>query len=142
MFIIRFIMPSFTNHVLIQQRANINQIIFYVDEIIMESMTNVFLTIGNQIIKRNINNLGYVRRRIFHFTYKNRFHKKVLKGHLDGNNSNCRLVLLSQNMCCTSHCCPIMSTMPKVPLKLQSVHFQNFLSTISTPNRSFKTKIR
>jgi hypothetical protein len=35
-----------------------------------------------------------------------------------------------------------VSTTPKVPLKLQSVHFQNFLSIISTPNTSFKTKIR
>jgi hypothetical protein len=100
------------------------------------------LTIWNQIIMRNINNLGYVRRRILNFTYKNPFRKRVLKCHLDANNSNCCLVLLSQNMCCTSHMLSIVSNTPKVPLKLQSVHFQNFLSTISTPNKSFRTKIR
>ncbi len=103
MFIIRFIIPSFTNHVIIQQRANINQIIFNVNEMVMESMTNVFLIIWNQIIMKNMNNLGYVRRRILNFTYKNPFRKRVLKCHLDANNSNCCLVLLSQNMCCTFH---------------------------------------
>ncbi len=103
MFIIRFNIPSFTNHVIIQQRANINQIIFYANEIVMESMTNLLLTIWNQIIMRIINNFWYVRRRILNFTYKNPFCKRVLKFHLDANSSNCYLVLFSQNMCCTSH---------------------------------------
>jgi len=103
MFIIRFSIPSFTNHVIIQQKVNINQIISYANEIVVEFMKNLLLTIWNQIIMRNINNFGYVRRRIFSFTYKNPFCKKVLKCHLDANSSNCCLVFLSQNMCCTFH---------------------------------------
>jgi hypothetical protein len=56
MLIIRFSIPSLNNHVIIQQKANTNQIISYVN------MTNVLMTIWNQIIMRNINNFGYVRR--------------------------------------------------------------------------------
>jgi hypothetical protein len=54
-----------------------------------------------------------------------------------------------QVQCILSHFFHIQKVLAlKVPifftflLKLQSVHFQNFLSIISAPNRSFKTKIR
>ncbi len=140
MSIIRFNITSFTNHVIIQQMVNINQLISYANEIIMESMTNALLTIWIQIIMKNINNFRYVRR-ILNFTYKNPFRKRVLKCHLVANSSNCYLVLLNQTCVAPLTCCPIMSTTPKVPLKLQNVHFQNFLSIISAPNTSFKTKI-
>jgi len=103
MFIVRFSIPSFTNHVIIQQKVTINQIISYANEIVMEFMKNLLLTIWNQIIMRNINNFGYVKRRILSFTYNNPFRKRVLKCHLDANSSNCCLVFLSQNMCCTFH---------------------------------------
>jgi hypothetical protein len=79
MFIIGFGILSFTNHVIIQQRVNINKINSYVNEVVMESMTNMLCTMGKQFIARNINNYRYVKWRILNLTYKNPFHKKSLQ---------------------------------------------------------------
>ncbi len=74
---------------------------------VMESMTNVLLIIWNQIIMRDINNFGYVRRRILNFTYKNPFHKRVSKCHLVANNSNCYFGFFAKTCVAPLTCCPI-----------------------------------
>jgi hypothetical protein len=133
MFIIRFSIPSLTNCVIIQQRANINQIISYVNEIVMGSMINVLLTIWKQIIVRNINNFGYVR-------IARPFVKESWSVILLPIVPIVPLLFLAK-ICVTPFTCyPIMSTTPKVHLKLQNMHVQIFLSTISTLNISFKTQ--
>jgi len=106
----------------------------------MEFMTNLLLTIWNQIIMTNINNFGYVRRRILSFTYKNPFRKESWSVIWMPIVPIVALFFLAKTCVAPFTCCPIVSTTPKVPLKLQSVHFQNFLSIISSPNTSFKNQ--
>jgi len=94
----------------------------------MESTTNVLLTIWNKIIMTNINNFGYVRRRILNSTCKNPFRKKFWGVIWLPIVPIAALFFLAKTCVAPLTCCPIVSTTPKVPLKLQSVHFKKKLS--------------